>query len=1065
MKQKSKLLRNLLLAVAAFVFFIAGTVIILNRPETIRYVLKTANLKSPWNITIDNFSWKPFGNRVVVDGLHLLHKKNGKEATAKNINVTYRPWDILRGKFVITSLEVGDVKIAIPPSEGKEEKRRFEFNITRLLILQNIIIKDGIVKGIDVSLPKDIAVRADELRLGLSRTLFGETEINLRFDGLALSRAGNPVADVASLTVDASTALPKWSSEFPYINALEGRLNIEDGRLESLEIDKLDAKLKFLDHELKFDPLELTIKGNSLIGKLAANTKDQSFEANIDIPKPISLPYIGREMDTIDTAGDLAGSIKIAGRGFIPSESSGKAEASVAHRFRISPNIPLVVSARARWENGLINISDGKVSAQNDAIGFDGSVDIRKKKIALKGSGTNFPIELFFDKFKNEHFHPIFGKSDFTGTFDGWTRQFQAKVKGTTKQGGYKPIVADIVETDLDATYDRLSFKWRVVQGNRQTGTADLEIRLGKKVPGEFRSKDIDLKAHLDRHSLAESLSAIGLAGTGSGDLTIKGPHLNFSGKATAEIVDGKWFAIPFDRAQATMDISRKKLTFRDVVLALQKLSPIVFAEPLTMDLVEGGLRLWGTPDPRLTLDIGYQYAQKRWQIKKLAYSDAESASRLDVSGSIATGGGINLSANGSVDLKVLTPLGFLVREAAGPANIRLVAEGSASNPSLRGQIEFKNCLVSPRAAHIPLEELKGTLTFDGHTVSFDNITANVEDGSFNLKGKLTHTGLAISNADLLLNGKDMRYRTDDGSFRMEFDGNLKLAGQFPQPLLAGDITILDGKYAKDFNIFESLTKPKAESKRLKGLEISFSPKLDLRVRNTGDLFIRNNVGDIGLRTDLTIKGTRKSPEISGAVDVIEGKLHYMGINFDITKGFIEFRGTSENPYLEVEAQKEINIYNVKIAAHGNIDNLALDLSATSPSGPLDKKDVVSLIAFGMTETERQQMAAQTGQQFGVSMAAQQLTHVVERPVTKFAHLDTFRLEAADPTKQSISRVTVGKKVSDRLSIDFATDINTKDATQTVTAEYLFTDNLLMKGSRGSDGRYELDGAIRFRLR
>ena len=100
-----------------------------------------------------------------------------------------------------------------------------------------------------------------------------------------------------------------------------------------------------------------------------------------------------------------------------------------------------------------------------------------------------------------------------------------------------------------------------------------------------------------------------------------------------------------------------------------------------------------------------------------------------------------------------------------------------------------------------------------------------------------------------------------------------------------------------------------------------------------------------------------------------------------------------------------------------------------------------------------------------VAMAAQQLTHVVERPVKKWAHLDTFRLEASDPTSTSISRVAVGKKVSDRLEFHFTTDINTKDAEQTFVAEYLFTDNLLVKGSRSTEGRYEMSGVLRFRLR
>ncbi len=1061
---KRKFLRNFFLAVAAFVLFVAGSLVILSRPETVSYVIGAATVKSPWKISFEDLHWNPFRSSIRISGLHVSDALGGKDGRAKEISIRYRPLDFLRGKLVISSLELDDVKLLFPKTAAPARKKPFHLNIARLFLLQNIIIRDSVVRGVDVSFAGDVNLKTDELRFELSPSFLGDTELMVRLDGLALAKGERSVAQAASLTVKASTTLSKWGMEFPYLNALKGSLNIEDGRLEALSVDRLDAKLKYLDSKLVLEPFAVVISGRDLTGSLSADTDTRNFEARFDIPKPVTLPYIGRELVTFDTAGDLSGSVKISGSGFLPSESQGKAEADFVHRFRISPEVPIGVHAKAEWKRGQITIPDGRVVAGADAIKFDGLVDIAKKKMSFKGSGTGFPVELLFDKFKNEHFHPIFGRSDVTAGIEGWGKAFKAKVKGTTRDGGYKPIVAELVETDLEATYDNMAFKWNVIQGGRHTGSADLNIRLGKKTADNTRAKDIDLKGRLDRHPVGESLSSIGLSGTGTGEITIKGPHLNFTGRATAEIVDGKLHGLPFDRVAAVLDIARKKIVFRDVDLAIAKFSPQHLEQPLTIDLVAGSFRLWGDPGPGLTIDTSYQYAPKRWQIKKISYLDDATGSRLDVSGSVATGGAISLNAGGAVDLSLLAPLGFLVREASGPAELKLSVSGPASNPAVNGRLDLKGCSISPRKVRLPLEHVKGALLFSGHSIGFEGVTGAIDDGRFSLKGGITHSGLSVAGSDLVLEGKNLRYRTEDNSFRMEFDGDLKLTGQFPQPLLAGDINILDGKYTKDFNIFESLTAPSAVAKKQKEMEITFSPRLDLRIRNTGDLMIKNNVGDIWLRSDLQIKGTRKKPEFVGVVDVVEGKIRYMNLDFDITRGFMELRD-SANPYLEATAQKEINIYNVTIVAHGTTDNLALDLSATSPSGPLEKRDVISLIMFGLTETERQQYSAQTGQQFGVSMAAQQLTHVVEKPISKFAHLDTFRLEAADPTSQTVSRVKVGKQISDRLNIDFATDINTQDATQTVTGEYLITDNILLKGSQSSNGRYEIDGAIRFRLR
>nr|HPM41797.1 translocation/assembly module TamB domain-containing protein [bacterium] len=172
-------------------------------------------------------------------------------------------------------------------------------------------------------------------------------------------------------------------------------------------------------------------------------------------------------------------------------------------------------------------------------------------------------------------------------------------------------------------------------------------------------------------------------------------------------------------------------------------------------------------------------------------------------------------------------------------------------------------------------------------------------------------------------------------------------------------------------------------------------------------------------------------------------------------------------PYLEATAQKEVGVYNITLVLHGPTDNLALDLSATSPAGPLEKRDVVSLLLFGVTEQERTALAQQAGAggMLTTQMAGQAISGIVGRPIQKATKLDVFRLEASAPGASNVSRVYFGKKLTDRLSVNFATDINTTNAVQTVIGEYQITDNLLISGQRSSDSNYKVTGALRFRLR
>jgi hypothetical protein len=1065
MRKKRAILRNLLLVAALTVFLFGLVLFLFSRTETIRFFLKNINERSPWNIELSYFNWNLVGSRISAKDIHIINRKDGKEALIKNLEIHYRIWDVLRGKLFVRSLKIDNLELGFPQPLPKKKKIPGLFDITKILFLQNIILRHGIIMGMDVNLPGGVRVNADELRFSLKPTFLHETELSLRVDGAAVSRHGETVSTLAVLAIKASTSLPSWKSHFPYLNALSGTLRVQDAALEKLKIETIDAGLKYLDEDLVLEPFKMVIAGEALTGSVKADTGKESWQVLLEIPKPVALPYLVRQIKTFDTAGFLSGSLKAEGEGFVPSRSSGKAQASFTHRFSAAPERPLNVSAKAVWKEGVVDISDGRLSVENDTAKIDGSIDIVKKQINLSGSANNFPIEIVFDKFRNPKFKRIYGRSDVSGEFQGWGRKFHIKAKGTTHDGGYLPMVAERIETEIDATYDRLALDWKIYEKGEFTGSANLVVNLGPKISDEPRAKRIDLKVSIKNHPVAELLPGYGFKGLATGNVEITGPHLNVSGKAHVDVDDGGWFALSFGKASADLNISNKKIIFKNIRFAPEKIEAIAFAEPVVLDFVVGGIKLRGDPSPHLSIDMGYRYEPPIWQIHNVSYIDTVNGGRrIDVSGSVAKGGNINLKMAGSLDLNALVPLGFLVREAQGQADINLSASGPAKNPALYGEIKFNKCRLSPRAYYFPMENAEGKIKFEGHAMRFEDFMADVNDGNFKLNGRLMHSGLSISGADLRLIGKNMIFRTDDAAFRMEFDGDLSLAGSMPSPLLSGEINILEGKYSKDFNLLESITKKK-QPKKEAAAGTAFSPRLDLRIKNSGDLYIKNNVGEIWMRADLDVKGTRAKPKVGGAVEVIEGEVHYLGINFDITRGFIEFRERAESPYMEVVAQKEINVYNVTIEVHGYTDNLAIDLSATSPTGPLDKRDVISLIAFGMTEREREQMEAQTGGQFGISMAAQQLTHVVEGPVKKFAHLDTFRLEASDPTSQSINRVSVGKQFSDRLNVGVTTDIDTKEAIQTIVGEYLITDNLLLKGEQSTDGRYRFQGVLRFRLR
>ncbi len=1069
-------LSRILFALVVVVFIPLAFVWLVNQQWLLTHVLRTVNFKSPTQIALTKLTWNPFTSTIRLEGLGIHHIPDGRDGWIKSAKLSYKPLGLLRGKFIISEFGIDEVNIVLPPKPKELEKKkkgRRRLNVGRLLLLHSLIIEDAKVNQFSVAFGKDATFRADSLSWSLKPRFTGDTTLSLGGNKIFLHKATKPVLSADEISLKTSTSLSRWTSDFPYLNALEGSIIALNAMLQGLDIDRLEAAMRYENERVDLSDLEVTIGGNKLTGVAIADIGAQAFSLNVDIPKPIRLPYLGKEITTLDTSGDLSGHIEVEGVGFVPRQSKGRGHVALLHRFTQSPDYPVEVTSNFSWRDGAIDLSDSNAEVSGSVITIDGVIDVIKKRMSIAAQGEEFPIEAVFETFRNPHLRRIYGRTDFNAKAEGWGRQFSIEATGTTSEGGFKPIVGERIETELAVTYDKLDFHWKLFQEDRLTGTADLIVHLGARGADGKRLKTLDLNARLDQHSLEPSFPGFKLTGTAGGEITLKGPHDRFTGDAKGEVVNGSWLGIPIDFASTDIDLTRYKITFKNAVVQPRSVVKKPFVAPLVMDLSDGKFRLHGEPFAGLDLDLTYLYEPKRVQIQNISYAPPTRPSeRLEVRGSVVSGGAIGLTAGGHFDLSLIEPVHALVREARGPVDLQLRVGGTTSSPALYGTMTFGGSFLSPRPIRLVLDRLTGTMRFEGHRVHFVDFTGLIEDGEFTLSGWLEHHDFKLSSANLALKGKELSFRTALNTFRMEFDGDLTLTGPFPHPLLAGDINILDGRYTKDFILLEQIG---GKGKRVEAEEeaaIVFDPRLNLTVHNSGDLLIRNNVGDIGLQADIAVTGRRSRPEIQGSVNVREGKINYLGLKFEITRGFVEFRGPYAKPYLEVEAERELRLYNITMRLYGYTDNLALDLEGTSPSGPLEKRDVVSLLAFGITEQERREFeSTRTGSQIGISVAAQQVGQMLERPITQATPFDIFRVEAAeqetyaDEPGKIATRLRVGKQVTDRLSFDFATDIDTKDAEQTVTTEYLITDNILIKGSRSSEGKYEGNFGLRFRLR
>jgi hypothetical protein len=1010
-------------------------------------------------VEIDGLKFNFFLNSISAKEIKVTGKSDESELHLNNVSIKYSPFGFLKGKLVISSLNVGHLETTLPKQKNKKSGK---LSLKKLLLLHGLVVKEGLINDVSVKFNNGSFLASDMLSFQFEPRLTRDVKLKVDLQG-ATFKAKNSAASLGALSLTGKTRLSEWTDTPPFVNSIKGEIKLYDLNWDKFSISNLAARVEIKDKKFRLADFEIIKDSKPVKGELEIDLAEESYKGSLKIADPILFPSLGGSNPTFDTTGLVSGELELAGKGFSISNSTGSAKLSVTHA---KDELPLIsIKSSASWEKGIISLGDSQILIGDGKIEAAGHINVPAKSAEITFGAENIPLNGVFGRFYDPLFHPIFGTAGAKAVFTGWGKNFNVTGEAdTTGIGGYFKIMTDHAHAKVEAAYNELNLTGEISQDSKKTGDINLKIKYGPKQEGLPRPKEIHLEASIKDNDLGKSMAEYNLSGIGNGHLAINGPQKSFTGKLTATIEDGSFAGIAFQKIISGADMNYKKISFIDGELHLPNIKPVIFSSPIKMDFEDGGFHMFGHPIEEISFDTRFKNSDGSWSIKELFYHE------LKASGTYAPKGSSDLSVAGTIDAANLAAFKQFLREADGSLDVKLRLQGKSANPSINGKITFNGNTIYPRKLiGYRLENVAGELAFDGRSIKSDYITGMIEGGSFVAKGSIKHENFLASEFDISFTGNNLRYTHPDRTFRMEFGTTARWHGTSASSLLEGDLTILDGRYTKDFVLLEGFSE--TTEKKEEGILGSASTKINFHINNTGELAIRNNIGEIWLKMDITATGNTAHPMISGIIETNEGKIHYLGKNFAITKGFIEFRDPYTNPYMEITAEHEVpTIPDLVIVAvlHGRANNLVLDLSSTKP---LERRDIISLLLFGVTEQEVRD--AQLSMGLAPSIVASQITHVIERPVTKFAHLDIFRLEAAGQASSSsssqpatqISKIYVGKQLTDRLKFEFRTAINTEDAQQTLLAEYALTDFLLLKGERSTEQMFKFNISLRFEER
>lgn len=467
---------------------------------------------------------------------------------------------------------------------------------------------------------------------------------------------------------------------------------------------------------------------------------------------------------------------------------------------------------------------------------------------------------------------------------------------------------------------------------------------------------------------------------------------------------------------------------------------------------------------------------------------------QLDVTGDVSLNDEqVSLTATGGANLAILQAF-FPDLRASGAAALTASVSGDMREPQFSGSATLSGGRLRHFALPHSFDDLNGRVLFDPDGLRLDNVRGKLGGGDVQLGGTIGLKGYLPDELNLTATGRNMTLRYPEG-FQSRLNADLAVRGTIAAAELSGTVNVLHATMTRELDSEMGLLGfGAAEATSAGGTIIGTTAETgipltyEVQVLAPQTLRIDNSLAHIVASGDLTLRGTYDHPSLTGRVDINRGEATFQGNRYVVTRGAVEFTNPAViEPVFDIEAETRIRVkngnfttygqtYRVGIAVTGTTDRLTPTLSSDPQ---LPQIDIVSLL-FGETDptrlSEAELRTLDAGQQANLNLlrasAARLLTSPLSSSVGKVMErtlgVDTVQITPllgfSDAAQLSPSaRVTLGKRVSDRVFVTYTRALNTGRA-EVILLEYDQNDQLSWVLSKNEDQSFALDFRVRHRF-
>jgi translocation and assembly module TamB len=452
---------------------------------------------------------------------------------------------------------------------------------------------------------------------------------------------------------------------------------------------------------------------------------------------------------------------------------------------------------------------------------------------------------------------------------------------------------------------------------------------------------------------------------------------------------------------------------------------------------------------------------------------------QLDVSGTVSLHDErIAMRTNGSANLGILQGFFRNIR-SSGRASLEATFEGPMRNPVVTGAMTIGDGRIRHFDLPHALEAINGSIDFDSRGIRLDGLSGRLGGGDVRFGGRVGIEGYRPDRLDVTMTGRNMRLRFPEG-MRSVVDADLNVSGTIANPTLGGNVLVRSAVYTRRFEAGGGILELTGGAGQAStSLRTTFPLRYDVRINVPSTLRIENNTARVVAAADLQLRGTFDRPVLFGRADIERGEIRFEGKRYLVTRGTIDFNNPARiEPFFDIETETRVRVpgqtYRITVRASGTFERLTPEFSADPP---LPEIEVLGLlfadVAPGRDVEFSQYSTNITPQvQLARERAARALTGTlsaeVGRVVEQTFGVDTFQLTPSigELYQQSSrfnpgARVTIGKRLSDRVYLTYSRSIASTTQDQIILIEFDQSDRMSWILSRNEDRTYALDVRIR----